>query len=166
MCSCAISYVHIWHVCACWLNTFKKLYPESNKQQYMVHYPLQISHVGPVIQSWNMRQLKLSFIKRVSRQSNYKNVCLTAAKKHRFWLCHQMLSSYPPLIRARSSKHVVWVKRKNIYRQQILPHLTDITVRHPDWVGLQSPQLRISHSGGSGGGRLRGLEPPLLALQL
>ena len=79
------------------LDLFKKLYPESSmipKQHYMVHYPSQISRLGPLIQSWNMRQeSKLSFVKRVSRQSNYKNVCLTVAKKHQFWLCHQMLSN-------------------------------------------------------------------------
>ena len=79
------------------LELFKKLYPVNSmipKQHYMVHYPSQISRLGPLIQSWNMRQeSKLSFIKRVSRRSNYKNVCLTVAKKHQFWLCHQMVSS-------------------------------------------------------------------------
>ena len=67
------------------LNIFHQLYPEESmipKQHYMVHYPSQISHLGPLIQSWNMRQeAKLSFVKRVSRRSNYKNVCLTVAKK-------------------------------------------------------------------------------------
>ena len=41
------------------LDLFKKLYPESSmipKQHYMVHYPSQISRLGPLIQSWNMRQ--------------------------------------------------------------------------------------------------------------
>ena len=67
------------------LNIFHQLYPEESmipKQHYMVHYPSQISRLGPLIQSWNMRQeAKLSFVKRVSRRSNYKNVCLTVAKK-------------------------------------------------------------------------------------
>ena len=73
---------------------FKQLYPAERlipKHHYMVHYPSQILRLGPLINAWNMRQeSKLSFIKRVSRKSNFKNVCKTAAKKHQFWLCHQI----------------------------------------------------------------------------
>ena len=58
----------------------------------MLHYPTQIERLGPLIQSWTMRQeSKLSFVKRVSRQSNYKNICKTVAKKHQFWMCYQIL---------------------------------------------------------------------------
>ena len=35
--------------------------------------------------SWTMRQeSKLSFVKRISRQSNFKNICKTVAKKTPF----------------------------------------------------------------------------------
>ena len=68
------------------LELFKKLYPVNSMIPYMVH------------SSWSVDTIleyesKLSFIKRVSHRSNYKNVCLTVAKKHQFWLCHQMVSS-------------------------------------------------------------------------
>lgn len=66
------------------LDLFKNLYPEYPvipKQHYMLHYPSQITRLGPLIQSWNMRQeSKLSFIKRVSHRRNYKNICLAVAK--------------------------------------------------------------------------------------
>ena len=132
---------------------FKKLYPESNiipKHHYMVHYPSQISRLGPLIQSWNMRQeSKLSFIKRVSRQSNFKNVCLTAAKKHQFWLCHQMLSSelLTPTLDQSTKQLSCVLSEEEDYLQAaflyIMPHLTeDTTVSHPGWIALQSSQLR------------------------
>lgn len=64
------------------------------KHHYMVHYPSQILRLGPLINTWNMRQeAKLSFIKRVSRRSNYKNVCKTVTKKHQFCLCPQIQST-------------------------------------------------------------------------
>ena len=67
------------------LSSFKGLYPEIRlipKFNYMIHYASHIEKFGPLINSWTMRQeLKLSFIKRVSRQGNFKNVPLTVAKK-------------------------------------------------------------------------------------
>lgn len=116
----------------------------------MVHYPSQISRLGPLIQSWNMRQeSKLSFIKRVSRQSNFKNVCLTAAKKHQFWLCHQMLSSelLTPTLDQSTKQLSCVLSEEEDYLQAaflyIMPHLTeDTTVSHPGWIALQSSQLR------------------------
>ena len=78
------------------LYLFQQLYPEESmipKLHYMIHYPSQIERLGPLIQSWNMRQeSKLGFVKRVSRRGNYKNVYKTVAKKHQFWLCHQIQS--------------------------------------------------------------------------
>ena len=56
------------------LRVFKELYPYEKllpKHHYMLHYPLQIELLGPLITSWTMRhESKLSFVKRVSRQSN------------------------------------------------------------------------------------------------
>ena len=38
-----------------------------------------------------MRQeSKLSFVKRVSCQSNFKNICETVAIKQLFWMCYQL----------------------------------------------------------------------------
>ena len=46
---------------------------------------------GPLVHSWTMRQeAKLSFFKRISRKSNYKNICKTVAKKHQLWQCYTM----------------------------------------------------------------------------
>lgn len=77
------------------LEVFKTLYSNQKllpKHHYMLHYPSQMQRLGPLIQSWTMRQeSKLSFVKRVSRQSNYKNICKTVAKKHQFWMCYQLL---------------------------------------------------------------------------
>ena len=60
------------------LYLFQQLYPEESmipKLHSKIHYPSQIERLGPLIQSWNMRQeSKLGFVKRVSRRGNYKNV--------------------------------------------------------------------------------------------
>ena len=78
------------------LSLFRQLHPGIRlipKQHYTVHYPSQIENFGPLLHSWTMRQeSKLSFIKRVSRQSNFKNVCKTAARKHQFWFCSKLVS--------------------------------------------------------------------------
>lgn len=75
---------------------FRQLYPDASiipKLHYMIHYPAQIIRSGPLVHSWTMRQeAKLSFIKRVSQRGNFKNVCLTAAKKHQLWQCQKMQS--------------------------------------------------------------------------
>ena len=79
------------------LHTFKSLYPHEKllpKHHYVLHYPAQIERLGPHIQCWTMQQeAKLSFVKRVARLSNYKNVCKTVAKKHNFWMCYQFLKN-------------------------------------------------------------------------
>ena len=49
----------------------------------MTHYPSQIRMFGALNYSWTMRQeYKLSFAKRVSYLSNYKNVSKTVANRH------------------------------------------------------------------------------------
>ena len=77
------------------LAMFKKLYPRSTiipKFHYMVHYASQIQKFGPLVHSWTMRQeAKLSFFKRISKKSNYKNICKTVAKKHQLWQCYAFL---------------------------------------------------------------------------
>ena len=72
---------------------FQSLYPETTlkpKHHYMIHYPSQILMTGPLILSWTMRQeSKLSFAKRVSYMSKYKNVSKTVDQ---YWLCHKIIS--------------------------------------------------------------------------
>ena len=78
------------------LTLFCKLYPSRSlipKQHYMIHYPAQIERFGPLVHSWTMHQeAKLSFLKRASRCSNYKNVCKSVSRKHQFWLCYKIQS--------------------------------------------------------------------------
>ena len=135
------------------LYDFQQLYPEETmipKQHYMVHYPSQIQRLGPLIQSWNMRQeSKLNFVKRVSRRSNYKNVCKTVAKKHQFWLCHQIQSN-PHLLMPKfeMSKKVLTcsLSEEDEYVQHELLRLSPnlpvgSLVHHPSWTGVQNSHL-------------------------
>ena len=48
------------------------------KMQYMVHYPSQIEWHGLLIHSWTVHhEAKLSFVKRASRRSSFKNILKT-----------------------------------------------------------------------------------------
>lgn len=135
------------------LEEFQRLYPGQSvipKQHYMVHYPAQIERLGPLIHSWNMRQEStLSFVKTVSKRSNYKNVCKTVAKKHQFWLCHQIQSDPHLLIRkfeiskkflsCSLNKEDDYVQREIL---RLIPGVPlDSCVQHPNWLDLQSSHL-------------------------
>ena len=78
------------------LTQFKELYPSSTiipKMHYMVHYGSQLRKFGPLVNTWTMRhEAKLSFVKRSSQRSNFKNVPKSVAKAHQFWLCHMLES--------------------------------------------------------------------------
>ena len=135
------------------LRLFKEVYPHNNlipKHHYMVHYPSQIERLGPLISSWTMRQeSKLSFVKRVSRQSNYKNICKTVAKKHQFWMCYQLLKEKhiltptltfspkclsSPLIREDACIQAEFLR--------LIPSLSmESDIKHPEWVRIQSSML-------------------------
>ena len=133
-----------------YLSTFCRLYPHKTlilKQHYMIHYPSQMETFGPLINSWTMRQeSKLSFVKRVSHFSNYKNVPKTIAQRHQFWLCYQM--HYNPFMLTpqmeTSPKHSSnTLSCEDNYTQcelkRIVPSLRDDSVLyHPEWVNLQS----------------------------
>ena len=96
-----------------------------------------------------MRQeSKLSFIKQVLRRSNYKNMCLTVARKHQFWLCHEMVSStlLMPTLDLSKKQRSYTLSEEEDYLQEALfkcmPSITqDTFVNHPDWVSLKSSQL-------------------------
>ena len=110
----------------------------------MIHYPSQMLRLGPLIHTWNMRQeSKLSFIKRVSRRGNYKNVCKTVARKHQFWLCYQIQSTsglMSPKLSSNSLANEEDYVQNELLR--LIPQLTqESTVSHPSFVNLQSSRL-------------------------
>ena len=120
------------------------------KHHYMVHYASQIERLGPLIQSWNMRQeAKLSFVKRVSRLSNHKNTCKTVAKKHQFWLCHQLQSAgglLTPILEKSSKVNVCSLREEDVFVQnevlKVMPDIIlDTQIEHPKWVTLQSSKF-------------------------
>ena len=132
------------------LELFVKLFPTTRlipKQHYMVHYAQQIVNFGPLVQAWCMRQeAKLSFIKRVSRKSNFKNICKTAAKKHQFWLCYKLTSESnllipqlqysPKIVTSRLIDEPEYVQDKI---PQIIPGLSmEHILKHPKWVKILS----------------------------
>ena len=133
-----------------YLLMFHQLYPNETvipKQHYMLHYASQIERFGPLIHSWTMRQeSKLSFVKRVSRSSNYKNVAKTVAQRHQFWLCHQMQSNphmLTPSLEVSPKQLSNTLACEDDYIQcelkRFIPGLTaESIVYHPSWVHFQS----------------------------
>ena len=132
------------------LEVFKTLYSNEKllpKHHYMLHYPSQMQRLGPLIQSWTMRQeAKLSFVKRVSRQTNYKNSCKTVAKKHQFWMCYQLLKDQnvltPPVM---SSPRVISSTLQNedecikMEFVRLIPNISlDSEINHVEWFKIQS----------------------------
>ena len=136
------------------LETFKTLYPTEKllpKHHYMVHYPSQMERLGPLIQSWTMRQeAKLSFVKRVSRQSNFKNVCKTVAKKHQFWMCYQLLKDQHVLTPSTTSsprfKTNPLLNEDECVRAEfirLIPSICmDSEIHHFEWLKIQSSMLQ------------------------
>ena len=133
-----------------YLRMFRELYPSKTiipKQHYMLHYSSQMERFGPLIHSWTMRQeSKLSFVKRVSRSSNYKNVAKTVARRHQFWLCHQMQSNpclLTPQLEVSPKQLSNTLTCEDDYIQcelkRIIPSLgAESIVCHPNWAILQS----------------------------
>lgn len=132
------------------LSVFKEVYPTSRlipKFHYMVHYPSQLEKFGPLIHSWTMRQeSKLSFVKKVSRRSNFKNVTKTVAKKHQLWQCYklQVEHAYFHTDYESSPKRLPCTLRdepQHIVEEAIkqFPSLCDDSVlEHTNWVEVQS----------------------------
>ena len=94
-----------------------------------------------------MRQeSKLSFVKKVSCLSNYKNICKTVAKKHNFWMCYQLLKdsnlliptvSYSPKFTSQpllSEDDCI----KDAF-VSLIPHIfLDSEIKHFSWLQSQS----------------------------
>ena len=133
-----------------YLCTFRELYPSQTlipKQHYMLHYASQMEKFGPLINSWTMRQeSKLSFVRKVSSSSNYKNVAKTVARRHQLWLCYQMQSNphllTPQLeISPRNMSNTLACEDNYIQCElkRVIPSLSaESIVCHPNWVTLQS----------------------------
>ena len=136
------------------LSSFKILYPESRlipKFHYMLHYPTQIEQFGPLIHSWTMRQeSKLSFVKRVSRRGNFKNIPQTVAKKHQLWQCYkiQLESSYlhnPYECSPKTTACILQAEDEHVIQEviRLFPSVDSSSeILHPDWVKNQSSLYR------------------------
>ena len=136
------------------LRIFKELYPHEKllpKHHYMIHYPDQMEQLGPLIQCWTMRQeAKLNFVKKVSRLSNYKNICKTVAKKHNFWMCYQFQKD-PHLLTPSIShspkyvSHALRTEDECIQREflRLIPCLElESEIKHLKWLKVQSSTIR------------------------
>ena len=97
-----------------------------------------------------MRQeAKLSFVKRVSCLSNYKNVCKTVAKKQLFWMCYQLLKEpriLTPAItfspKCTSNPLISEDARIQCEFLRLIPNLfLDADIKHPEWVKIQSSSI-------------------------
>jgi hypothetical protein len=135
------------------LLTFKTVYPHEKllpKHHYMLHYPAQIERLGPLIQCWTMRQeSKLSFVKKVSRLSNYKNICKTVIKKHNFWICYQ-LNKNPYLLTPSVSYSPKYTSQPLLSEDDsiqleflcLIPNLSlESEIKHYNWIKFQSTTL-------------------------
>lgn len=63
------------------------------KLHFILHYPDQILAIGPMVETWTIRQeAKLNFFKQASRLANFKNIALSLASRHQRWACYESAS--------------------------------------------------------------------------
>ena len=132
------------------LSTFRQIYPDSRiipKLHYLVHYPSQVEKFGPLIHSWTMRhESKLSFVKSVSRRSNFKNVPKTVCEKHQLWHCYKLHVENTYLhtnFESGPTKHSNELSSED---QHVLAEILRVfptlslegMVDHPKWIKVQS----------------------------
>ena len=82
----------------------------------------------------------------MSRKSNLKNICETAAKKHQFWLCYKLTSKFnlfvpqlecsPKIVTSHLIEEPDYVQDKIF--QIILGISMEHTLKHPNWVKILS----------------------------
>ncbi len=98
-----------------------------------------------------MRQeSKLSFVKRISRCSNYKNVAKTVAKKHQLWQCYKLQVERTYLYTDYESSPikdacVLQAESEHIIKEisRLFPSVdSDYIVEHTNWIQLQSSLYR------------------------
>ncbi|XP_048100473.1 uncharacterized protein LOC125295253 [Alosa alosa] len=78
------------------LSLFSSLFPGkvTPKLHYLIHYPRLIEKFGPLRHLWCMRfEGKHQYFKRLARNAfNFKNICLTLAKRHQLRQCWELTS--------------------------------------------------------------------------
>ena len=131
---------------------FKELYTATAiipKMHYMVHYASQLYRFGPLTNTWTMRQeAKLSFVKRASQRSNFKNISKSIAKKHQFWLSYK-LEFCPNLIAANvelgKAANVIFGSEPSDLQQAFQSYnlSNDSIISHHKWVQVQSTMYKI-----------------------
>jgi hypothetical protein len=132
------------------LMVFKQLYPQSNitpKFHYMIHYPTQIENFGPLITSWTMRhESKLSFVKRASKRSNFKNVPKAVCERHQRWLCSKLSMGHAFLhvtfeCSSKQSTSTFDDESADMVQEilRLFPAVDrELLLIHPDWIKLHS----------------------------
>ena len=77
--------------------SFISLYTQDKvipKFHFLLHYPEQILHVGPMVRTGNMRnEAKLNIFKQAARLGNFKNIAFSVANRHQRLLCYELASS-------------------------------------------------------------------------
>ena len=72
---------------------FVSLYPSCfiPKMHFLIHYPEQMLHVGPMVRTWTIRhEAKLNFFKQATGTSSFKNITLSLANHHQRLACYKM----------------------------------------------------------------------------
>lgn len=127
------------------------------KFHFLLHYPEQILAVGPMTKSWTMRhEAKLSFFKKASHLSNFKNISLSLANNHQRWICYEMALGkllHNP-IECGPAKHgdglsLLLNESEDIreYLRQMYPQLCETsTLFRPRWVCKQSTTYRADNT--------------------
>ena len=97
-----------------------------------------------------MRQeSKLNFVKKVSRLSNYKNMCKTVVKKHNFWMCYQF-NKNPHLLIPSVSYSPKYTSQPLLSEDdciqeeflRLIPILSlESEIKHYNWIKFQSSTL-------------------------
>ena len=109
---------------------------------FLLHYPEQLSNLGPMVRTWTIRyEAKLNFFKQSARCSNFKNIAHSLANSHQRWMCYEMATGQliSSCLECGPSNSVGLIQNENTNFQQLLqttiPQLhQEATVCRPAWV--------------------------------
>ena len=112
------------------------------KFHYLLHYPDQITQVGPMQRTWCMRyEAKLNVFKRASRLGNFKNIALSLASRHQRLLCYELASDKlleTPLECGPSSPPVLVGSESHSVQQSLRLLIFDLSdetyISRPNWI--------------------------------
>ena len=134
--------------------SFVHLYTESAvipKFHFLLHYPQQILSVGPMVRTWNMRNVaKLNIFKQASRLGNFKNIAYSIAHRNQRLLCYELSTAkildasstvFGPcnqsLLFGSEPQHV----QNALY--SLLPFIgSDVTINHCAWVKVDGKMIK------------------------